>query len=315
MAIAFVHPREGLTPSPGAKLYFYDPGTTTERNVYQDNELTSLHMQPVIADSAGVWPAIYLQTGVYKVRDETALNVLIYEQDNVDPGISTGAGALPVSSGGTGATNATSARSNLAAASTTDLTTAQNAITAIQSQIDASLLAGDTRLGLMAGRDTIRAVDLDDTDFGYIIAQRSVTKLIGGGSTVGIIPADNTIPQSGEGTELFSLTITPKFTDSTIICKLIAACGTNGNVTTFALFDGSTDALQSAPTQGATSTLQHVTLYHEIPSWGTGAKTISIRWGSNAGTSIINQISLGPINFGGSITTYFEVIEMKGGPF
>lgn len=159
MAIAFVHPREGISPSAGAKLYFYEPGTTTERNVYQDADLTSLHTQPVVADSAGVWATIYLQSGVYKVTCRTSANVLIYEQDDVDPGVATAAGALPVASGGTGATNATSARSNLGAAASADLATLQSAVTTFEAKVSPSYVGG-TRLGYLAGKDDLAVTDL-----------------------------------------------------------------------------------------------------------------------------------------------------------
>lgn len=316
MAIAFVHPREGVAPYAGGKLYFYDPGTATERNVYQDADLTSLHAQPVIANSAGVFSTIYLQPGAFKVRFEQASGALIYEQDNVDPGVGTGPGALPISAGGTGATNAVTARTNLGAASETDLTAAQDDIATIQSQIDASLVAGDTRLGLMAGRDTVRAVDLDDTEFGNVVAQYYCDLITGQRVTSSVIPGDSTIPQSGEGQELWSRTITPKFTNSIIIVRFNTMVGqVNTQFMTFALFDGGTNAVAVASSAGSSTALVGLSLVHQFSSWGTGSKTLSIRFGPSTGSGQININSSGSPTFGGMLQSSVEVLEIKGGPF
>jgi hypothetical protein len=102
-------------PAPGAKLRFYDAGTTTPRTVYSDSGASIAISQPVIADSAGFFVQIYLQTGAYKTTLHSSADVLLETADNLDPGLSTGAGALAVASGGTGATTAAGARSNLGA--------------------------------------------------------------------------------------------------------------------------------------------------------------------------------------------------------
>jgi len=53
---------------PGAKLYFFETGTTTDKTVYQDDGLSTPHAQPVVANSAGNFAPIYIDTGEeYKV--------------------------------------------------------------------------------------------------------------------------------------------------------------------------------------------------------------------------------------------------------
>lgn len=53
---------------PGAKLYFYDTGTTNLRNVFTTSALVTPHTNPVIADSGGLFPDIYLDsTYVYRI--------------------------------------------------------------------------------------------------------------------------------------------------------------------------------------------------------------------------------------------------------
>lgn len=122
MAVRFVSPQvQALdtlgVKAPGAKLRFYDAGTTNPRAVYSDDGLSIPIDQSdgIAADSAGVWPEIFVGTGVYKITIHSSTDVLIATYDDIDPSLSTNAGALAVASGGTGATTAAGARSNLGA--------------------------------------------------------------------------------------------------------------------------------------------------------------------------------------------------------
>jgi hypothetical protein len=128
-------------PYAGMKAYFYDPGTTTPRVVYQDAGLTIPHASPVVADAAGILPQIYMPSGTYKVRYETAGAVLIDEYDNVDPGQSTSAGALPVASGGTGATTAAGARTNLSVPSQAAFDALDTRVADVETILAAPILA------------------------------------------------------------------------------------------------------------------------------------------------------------------------------
>jgi len=53
-------------PLPGATLDFFEPGTTTRKNTFSDSGLTTANPNPVVADSAGVMPDIWLD-GTYAV--------------------------------------------------------------------------------------------------------------------------------------------------------------------------------------------------------------------------------------------------------
>lgn len=70
-------------PYAGAKINFYLTGTTTRTDTYQDNALGTAHANPVVADSAGQFAAIYLDPDItYKaVITDASDNVL----DTVDP--------------------------------------------------------------------------------------------------------------------------------------------------------------------------------------------------------------------------------------
>lgn len=57
------------TSYPGAKLYFFVTGTTTPKDTFSDADLDPSHVQahPVVADSNGLFAAIYLEAGDYSV--------------------------------------------------------------------------------------------------------------------------------------------------------------------------------------------------------------------------------------------------------
>lgn len=71
---------------PGALLYFYQTGTTTEQAVYQESTLTTTHTQPITADASGFFAAIYLDPTAsvdYRVRLEQSDTTLVWQEDNV----------------------------------------------------------------------------------------------------------------------------------------------------------------------------------------------------------------------------------------
>lgn len=71
-------------PYSGAKVYFFDDGTTTPMITYTDPSLSIPHDHPVVANSAGMFPAIFLEEQVvYKFRVTDADDVLISEVDGV----------------------------------------------------------------------------------------------------------------------------------------------------------------------------------------------------------------------------------------
>lgn len=96
-------------PMSGAKVYVYDVGTTTLRNVYSDTALSSAAANPIVCDSAGLHDMRYTATGSYKITVKTSADVTVYSRDNIDGRVPVGSGALAIANGGTGATNAAAA--------------------------------------------------------------------------------------------------------------------------------------------------------------------------------------------------------------
>ena len=100
-------------PVSGAKLYFFNAGTTTTRNVYSDSALTSVTSQPVLSDANGWFQALYIDgtAGDYRVRMHDASDVPLRDDyDNAAPPVT---GTVPLAQGGTGGTTAATARTNL----------------------------------------------------------------------------------------------------------------------------------------------------------------------------------------------------------
>lgn len=73
-------------PISGAKLYFYEAGTSTPKNTFSDEALTSANANPVIADANGYFGRIYMATDTeYKAVLKDADDVTIWTADTLDP--------------------------------------------------------------------------------------------------------------------------------------------------------------------------------------------------------------------------------------
>lgn len=135
-------------PYVGAKLYVYAVGTTTKLAIYSNEALSVALTNPLTSDSAGNFALAYLAAGNYKLRAETSTGTLIWEFDNLDTGFGAGAGALPISAGGTGATTAAAARTALDVPSNAELTDLASDITDIQTVVQGIVSIPQGRLTL-----------------------------------------------------------------------------------------------------------------------------------------------------------------------
>jgi hypothetical protein len=111
MAELFTNPARATdtdgNPLPLAKLFFYATGGTTPQSIYVDSDLTTPLSNPVIADSAGLFPAIYLDpTKIYRavLKDGTEATT-VYDFDPVGIGLtgSDGSSFIGFIQSGTGA--------------------------------------------------------------------------------------------------------------------------------------------------------------------------------------------------------------------
>lgn len=70
-------------PLSGAKLYFFQVGTTTAITTYQDAALSTPHASPVVADSSGRFAPVYVNTSPYKTRLDTSADVVVQTVETV----------------------------------------------------------------------------------------------------------------------------------------------------------------------------------------------------------------------------------------
>src|SRR4051812_12086368 len=68
-------------PYSGALLYFYQSSSSSLLTVYQDSNLATPHSNPVVADSSGLFPAIYVNVNPYKVILKTSAGVTVWTID------------------------------------------------------------------------------------------------------------------------------------------------------------------------------------------------------------------------------------------
>lgn len=73
---------EGI-PYSGGKLYTYEAGTDTPATTWQDADQLVANTNPVIADSAGRFPAIYLSASSYKFEFFDQDDVPVWTQDGI----------------------------------------------------------------------------------------------------------------------------------------------------------------------------------------------------------------------------------------
>jgi len=132
-------------------------------------------------------------------------------------------------------------------------------------------------------------------------------------------PNDNTIPQRDEGSEIFSQVYTPSTSNCNLIITAyarLAESSDNANDMTMALFiSDSDDALiigeDYTAGDGSNISSANIFIMHSMSSWGTTAKTFSLRVGdanrvnySNSNASYANE------KYGSAFKSAFVVEEI-----
>jgi len=130
-------------------------------------------------------------------------------------------------------------------------------------------------------------------------------------SSTGTFPFDNTIPQNTEGTELFTVSITPTSASSKLFIQAVACLGNSaGDWMTIALFQDSTAnalAANLAYQATATGTLM-MPLNYYMTAGTTSSTTFKIRYGSNGSTTYVNGNS--SAKYGGVLISSLTVMEI-----
>ncbi len=79
-------------PYSGAQASFFNAETTTPRTIYQASGLSNPHPNPVVANASGMFPAVFLPSGDYRLRIEDANDVTIWDVDGISVPSTTGGG-------------------------------------------------------------------------------------------------------------------------------------------------------------------------------------------------------------------------------
>lgn len=288
MSTRFIGARAGFTPRNGDKYYFYEPSTTTAKDVFSNAALTTPITQPVVADSVGLLTAVYMSPELYRVIIKRSNDTQVSDDNTFDPGVPAGTDSdgsvLPITLGGTGSTTAAGARAALGAAASSTVTT----LTADVSDHDTLIATGlfdATRFGNLASEDLVTTALMTD-QIAFLARNRNTTVL--DTSVTATTPArDNTTPLVSEGDEVFSTAYTP--VSATSFLKIHAALRGTGSTTinvSAHIFNGST-CLVSASNVSAGDYGQ-VDAITELSPGATTPITISVRSGVNTGTFTVN---------------------------
>jgi hypothetical protein len=128
------------------------------------------------------------------------------------------------------------------------------------------------------------------------------------------IPVDDTIPQSSEGTQIISVSITPKSTTNKLRIRF-SGWGSASGLTTliWSLFNGGTNAIAAGgvavPSSGY---LEQICGEVEYTPGVVTAQTISLRVGPSSAVNAMINGSAASRYFGGSGITTLTVEEIKG---
>ncbi|MEQ1861885.1 MAG: hypothetical protein ABMA13_18355 [Chthoniobacteraceae bacterium] len=127
------------------------------------------------------------------------------------------------------------------------------------------------------------------------------------------IPRDDTIPQSTEGSEALTVTITPTSASNKVrIDGVIHIARSTGNAIAYAIFrDSGADAIATFEIESAGVTQPFAAPIHFIDAPATtSAVTYKVRYGAASGTCYLNQSSTGRL-YGGTTLTVLTATEVK----
>lgn len=298
-------------PVSGGKIYVYDAGTTDLTDLFSDSALTVVSANPIITSSSGRYIAPFLADGEYKIviMDSNNATLSYPAVDNFSTFITSQGGALAISLGGTGATTAETARSNLGAASASDVSTLSAAVTSVADEI-AGIPGG--ALGDVAALDSITPTDLG-TGFKDVCIQRGAVASTSV-TTVNSTVSSATTPTNANGTQLLSLAFTPTRTDSELEFRATIHIK-SANILQGLFYlcrSDSTNAISISFIRSDSSSIYaSVDLYHRFALGADTAITYSIRAANSDGG---DSFTMNTSDFGGISKSSLTIRELIDTP-
>lgn len=138
-----------------------------------------------------------------------------------------------------------------------------------------------------------------------------------GAAYTSMIPSDDTVPQSTEGTEVLSVSITPKSTTSLLRVEVQLSASENGNSGSFltaALFLNSETDARAAIQVGAQYSApmgNNGTMVYTMTSGSTSTKTFKVRCGLEGNASWNLNKNYNSDTLGGTFISSITVTEIK----
>lgn len=160
-----------------------------------------------------------------------------------------------------------------------------------------------------------QVVGSNGTDTGPIwrgLVQQVVTQTGAVATGTTTIPADDTIPQSSEGDQYMTRTITPKASTHRLVIEVVAtfaASATGGMAMALFQDSGANAIAATVMTIASVNGPRVMSLHHEMAAGGTSEITFKVRAGnSNAGTTTFNGAS-GSRLYGGVLASSILIRE------
>jgi hypothetical protein len=159
---------------------------------------------------------------------------------------------------------------------------------------------------------TIRGGDNWSSQGVMVQAVHSQTGAVATGTTA--TPLDDTIPQSGEGTQFMTLAITPKSAANKLVIEVVwCGASSSNSYLVVALFQDSTaNALATVcEANGGAGNMVAIPLTHEMTAGTTSATTFKVRVGANDGGTITFNGWGSNRMFGGVAASSIRITEIS----